>query len=99
MNTSQRCTSSQLNTLASFMHSATVKEKHSPMGLAPQKLTGVTPKENLQNMDPTTHQVDPCPWKLTDEANSSSTTPHVDACSWKLTGRQTHNQLYGLLGS
>ena len=89
MNTAQKGTpmhsASQTNTWAPFMHSATVQEKHSTMGSAPQKLTGVIPKENLQKCS-STHQVDACSWKLIGEANSSSTTPHVDACSWKLTG-------------
>ena len=69
------------------------------MDLAPQKLTGVIPKENLQSMDPTTHQMYICSWKLTGEENS--TTPHretlwltgelmkltqMDTTSLKLTG-------------
>ena len=46
------------------------------MDLAPQKLTGVIPKENLQSMDPTTHQMYICSWKLTGEVNS--TAPHIE---------------------
>ena len=85
MNTLQRGTPSETNTWASFMHSATVQEKHSTMGAAPQKLTGVIPKENLQEYS-STHQVETCSWKLTGEAASSIITPQVDPCSWKLTG-------------
>ena len=39
---------SQTNTWASFLHSGTVYEQHSTMGPAPQKLTGVIPKQKLQ---------------------------------------------------
>ena len=37
-------------------------------------------------MDPTTHQMDVCSWKLTGGTNSSPTTIHIDTCSRKLTG-------------
>ena len=63
MNTPQRGISSQTNTWASFMYPATVYEQHSTMGSAPQMLTGVIPKENLQNMDPAS-------WKLTGKENT-----------------------------
>ena len=65
------------------------------MGLALEKLTGVN---NLQNMDPTTHQVDACSWKLTGETNSNSTTPHMEACSWKVTGESNLESTLWLTG-
>ena len=83
---------------ASFMNSATVQMEHPTMGSTPQKLTGVIPKENLQNMDPTTHQVDACSRKLTGEENSTSTTPHVDSCSRKLSGEANSQSSLWLTG-
>ena len=59
--------------------------EHSTMGPAPQKLTGVILKENLQKCS-STHQVETCSWKLTGRQPQSIITPQVDPCSWKLTG-------------
>ena len=56
-------------------------------GLSPQKLTGVIPKENLQNIDSAS-------WKLTGK-EKCSTTYQVDAFSWKVTGEATSESTLG----
>ena len=40
--------------------------------LSPSEVDWVDPKENLKSMDPTTHQMYICSWKLTREVNSTA---------------------------